>query len=328
MNTNIGIDLGMGANKLHGPGGGLQLPSHVAVDGNQVITRLAGMKSKRPPLKVETESGKFYVGAGAHEWGRPVESLDYDRLTGSPEIVAIFYGAMTNYIQKHGPINGPVKLIVGMPLEPLSGDVDAARAVAAQVRGWMRGAHSWHANGKPYDLEVGNVKITGQATGALFDYLLDDAGAFIPTRKGHIKKELGIISVGFNTVELLVVQNSAPVQRFTTGKTSGVRRLLELVDGQDLYSLGELDTQLRAGALDVRDALPIWAREVTGQVEKTWGRAWRRFAGIVLVGGGAVLLGKELTAKFEGRAVMPSDPVMAVSRGLYKLSLMQGRRGK
>jgi hypothetical protein len=324
--TNLGIDLGMGANKLYGPNGGLQLPSHVAIDGNQVVTRLAGMKSKRPPLRVETENGTFYVGAGAHDWGRPVESLDYDRLTGSPEIRAIFYGAMTNYIKANGPIDKPINLLVGMPLEPLSGDVDQARAVAAQVRAWMRGPHQWQASGNQYALNVANVNITGQATGALFDYLLDDNGAFIPARKGHIKKELGIISVGFNTVELLVVQNSAPVQRFTTGKTSGVRRLLELVDGQDLYSLGELDTQLRAGALDVKEALPIWAREVTGQIERTWGRQWRRFAGIVAVGGGAVLLQNELTRAFNGRATMPQDPVLSIARGLYKMALMQEAR--
>ena len=44
---NLGVDLGMGANKLYGPGGGLQLPSHVAVDGQRVVARLAGMKSKK-----------------------------------------------------------------------------------------------------------------------------------------------------------------------------------------------------------------------------------------------------------------------------------------
>lgn len=324
--TNLGIDLGMGANKLYGFNGGLQLPSHVAIDGNQIVTRLAGMKSKRPPLRVVTDQGTFYVGAGAHDWGRPVESLDYDRLTGSPEIRAIFYGAMTQYVKASGQIEEPINLLVGMPLEPLSGDIDQARAVAAQVRGWMRGKHEWRANGKTYTLDVANVKITSQATGALFDYLLDDDGAFIPARKGHVKKELGIISVGFNTVELLVVQNSAPVQRFTTGKTSGVRRLLELVDGQDLYSLGELDTQLRAGALDVRDALPIWAREVTGQIERTWGRQWRRFAGIVAVGGGAVLLQDELTRAFNGKATIPKDPVLSIARGLYKMALMQEGR--
>lgn len=321
--TNLGIDLGMGANKLYGQNGGLQLPSHVAIDGKQVVTRLAGMKSRRPPLRIESEHGAFYVGSGAHEWGRPVESLDYDRLTGSPEIMAIFYGAMTNYIKKNGPLQEPVNLLVGMPLEPLSGDVEQARAVAGQVRNWMRGSHEWTANGSDHQLTVDNVKITGQATGALFDYLLDDNGAFIPARKGHVKKELGIVSVGFNTVELLVVQNSAPVQRFTTGKTSGVRRLLELVDGQGLYSLGELDTQLRAGSLDVKDALPIWAREVTGQIERTWGRQWRRFAGIVAVGGGAVLLQDELTGKFNGKLTMPADPVLSIARGLYKMAVMQ-----
>src|SRR5690606_8011733 len=109
----------------------------------------------------------------------------------------------------------------------------------------------------------------------------------VPAHKGHMKKEIGIISIGFNTVELLVVQDSAPVQRFTAGSTNGVRRLLELLNPGGLYSLGELDTQIRTGSLATGDALNVWEREVTGQVERVWGTAWRRFASIILVGGGA-----------------------------------------
>lgn len=50
-------------------------------------------------------------------------------------------------------------------------------------------------------------------------------------------------------------------KNFTACKTTGVRRLLELVNGQQLYSLGELDTLLRANKLDISQALPIWERE-------------------------------------------------------------------
>ena len=35
-----------------------------------------------------------------------------------------------------------------------------------------------------------------------------------------------------------------------------------------MYSLGELEVLLRAGKLDVREALPIWEREVTGFIER------------------------------------------------------------
>ncbi len=95
-------------------------------------------------------------------------------------------------------------------------------------------------------------------------------------------KEIGVVSVGMSTVELLVARNGAPVNRFTAGRTFGVRRLLELTAPDGRYTLGELDTQLRADRLDIGLALPIWASEVTGLIERRWGRDYRRFAAIVM----------------------------------------------
>lgn len=319
----FGLDLGMGACKLFGAGGGIHLPSHVAIADGRAVTRLAGMKAEKPPLKITVGSHSFYVGDGAHEWGRPVESLDYERLNGAPEMKAIVYGALTRYMEQCQVITSPVTLYVGMPLESLAGD--NAQATVIAVRDWLRGKHEWTADGETaLSVDVAEVKITSQPTGALFDYLLDQNGRFVPERKADIKKEIGIISVGFNTVELLVVQDTKPVQRFTAGATVGVRRLLDLVNASGLWSLGELDTQLRVGALDIKSSVPIWAREVAGHVERTWGKQWRRFGRIVTVGGGALILNGQLS--FEGRAYVPDTPVMAIARGLYKLALMQGSK--
>lgn len=323
---NIGIDLGMGACKLVGPHGGIVLPSHVSIADGRMVGRLAGMKASKPPLKITVDGRAFYVGDGAHDFGRPVENMDYDRLNGSPEQRAIVYGALTRYIQRAQVILPMLTVYVGMPLEPLTGDPDQVQATVTAVRDWLHGSHAWLADGVPYQLDVRDVKITSQPTGALFDYLLDDDGRFIPERKSHVKEEIGIISVGFNTVELLVVQDTRPVNRFTAGTTAGVRRLLELVNGDGLYSLGELDGRLRAGTLDVRTAVPVWGREVSGAIEHTWGKHWRRFARIVTVGGGAILLNGQLA--FAGKSYLPDDPVLAIARGLYKMALMQAGRGK
>jgi len=324
MMNSFGLDLGMGACKLYGPAGSIEMPSQVAI-WREHARGLGGMRNSRPPLKIELSTGQaFWVGLHAHEWGRPVENVDYDRLSGAPEMHAILYATLTQYVKQFGAISGPVSFHVGMPLEPLTGE--NAATTLTNVRAWMTGEHCWQAGGEAYQVQVQEVKITSQATGALFDYLLDERGGFVPAHKGHIKKEIGIMSIGFNTVELLVVQDSAPVQRFTAGSTNGVRRLLELLNPGGLYSLGELDTQIRTGSLPTGEALTVWEREVSGQVERVWGTAWKRFANIVLVGGGAILLNGALTKRFAGKATMPEQPVMAVARGLYKLGQLQ--RGK
>ena len=313
----LGEDLGMGANKLFGSQGGLQLPSQVAINGSQKVTQMMGLRSQKAPLQIRTAQGSFYVGPDAHDWGRPVENLDYDRLTGAPEMHALLYGSLTRFIQKYGPLDRPLSLMVGMPLEPLTGP--EAKGNVKAVRKWMEGGHEWQADGQAYRVDVAEASVTSQPVGALFDYLLNDEGHFIKERKSAFKKEVGIISVGFNTVELLVVRDKQPVQRFTAGTTAGVRRLLEIVNSGKLYSLGELDSQLRRGNLEIREALPIWEREVTGVINQQWGDAWRRFATILLVGGGATLLKNTLPYRFNGKAFVPADPVLSIARGLYKL---------
>ncbi len=207
----------------------------------------------------------------------------------------------------------PLVVYLGLPLEALS---EEAGAVADGVRRWLVG-DAGLAGRRPIAQRHGRGGQDHLAGGRrLFDYLLDDAGAFIPARKAHFDKEIGVISVGMNTVELLVTRSGAPQDRFTAGRTAGVRRLLDLVNPGGLYSLGELDTQLRAGKLDTAAALPVWEREVISFVERRWGNAYKRFAAVIVVGGGALLLRSSLLARFNAKAYMPDDPVLSTARAV------------
>ncbi len=87
--------------------------------------------------------------------------------------------------------------------------------------------------------------------------------------------------------------------------------------------MGELDSALRAGNLDISGALSVWARQVNGWIEKRWGAAARRFSRVLVVGGGALLLKEALTRQFAGKAVVLDDPVLSIARGLYKLLLLK-----
>ena len=129
-----------------------------------------------------------------------------------------------------------------------------------------------------------------------------------------------------HTLELLLIRNGAPVERFLASETAGVRRLLEIIDPSGLYSRGELDTQLRTGKLDYQAAIPAWASEIDGHIERHWGNAFRRFATTIVTGGGAMLLGDALTARFEGKSFVPDDPIISAARGLYKLGQMKQNR--
>ena len=47
---------------------------------------------------------------------------------------------------------------------------------------------------------------------------------------------------------------------------------------------------------------------------------------VIVVGGGALLLRQSLTARFNARAYVPDDPVLATARGLYKLATLNAAR--
>jgi hypothetical protein len=282
---------------------------------------------------VRTAGGAFYLGLGAHDWGRPVENMDHERFTGTPEMRALIYGALSQYLDmveakaRFPDLNLSLNLTVGLPIEALTGEEEAVKATAAAVRRWTEGAHTWEADSRADAVTVQSVTVTLQPAGALYDYLLDEAGAFIPARKAHFGAEIGVISIGMNTLEVLLTRAGKIVPGETHGARLGVRRLLELCNPGELYTLGELDSQLRLGKLDVTTALPIWASEVTGLLERRWGAKHRRFAAVILVGGGVKLLRQQLALRFGGKGYIPDDPVLATAAGLYKFTLLsQGKR--
>jgi hypothetical protein len=313
----LSIDFGAGNIKRYSAGGSAIIPSMVATVTGEQMGTVAGIKSTAAAAQVAINGYKFFVGAGAHNWGRPVENLDDSRFSsGSPELRALIYAALDGVEQEN-----PLHVIVGLPQSAL--EASQAAATAEGLRAWMEGEHRWTLNNVPHVAQIEKVTISSQAGGALFDYCLDEAGKFTPDRRAKFREEIGIVSVGMNTLELLVVRAGQTINRFTSSRTAGVRRLLELADPRKLYSRGELDSRLRAKKLNTDSALPIWSAEVIGHIEQGWEGAHKRFASIVVVGGGAMLLKDDLTKFFNGRGFFPDDPVMSVARGLYKWALIK-----
>jgi hypothetical protein len=315
----VGLDAGMGAIKLWSDMGGLDVLSQVAVNGSGHLEGMIGLKSERRPLVVQTEEGQFYVGARAHNYGRPIENLDFDRLFGSPEMRALVYGSLTRYMEAHGAFEAPLSIMVGLPLQTMGDDMKEARK---SLRKWLAGPHVWNADGNEYKVNVERVRWTSQPVGALFDFVLNGDLDIAQGRGSALTDEVGVLSVGFNTLELMVVQDQVATERFTGGEKLGVRRLLELLNAGNQYSLGELDVKLRTGNLKFKDKLPIWAREVNGAIERVWGEALSRFAAVLVVGGGAVLLGEHLQLRGKGQVL--DNPVMAIAHGLHKLDKKKG----
>jgi hypothetical protein len=152
----FGEDLGAGANKLYGDHGGIQLQAVVAAD-TSTSNQLLGFRNRKPPMKVGVGGMNFYVGPGAHDWGRPIENLDYERMTGVPETRAIVYGILSRYMNQFGMIATPINLIVGLPLEVLSRD-QVLPMRECKIGGWW--GQEWKLTGSHCSIQIGEVKVT------------------------------------------------------------------------------------------------------------------------------------------------------------------------
>lgn len=320
----FGLDLGAGYEDLYGNGGMLEVQSIIGVkSAGQMVGQMEGMgKRASVPALIESDYGAFYVGPGAHAYGRAVESLDYAQLFGGPAVRALTY-----YLWSQLPVTErqEMSLVVGLPVGAFPQGRE--RRALDDTRAWLMGTHTWTMDeAQSFEAKVTHVSATGQPNAALYDWGTDGQGVPLQDRAIVFKGEAGGLTVGFNTVEMINVDGWVPVPGRTGSIKSGVRRLLEANNHQRAYSLGELDAKLRAGKLDVRKTKPAWVREVLGGIEEVWGDAWRRFDVVVAAGGGAILLRDELLSFFGPKLRIPDEPSFAVARGLYKMGLKKATK--
>lgn len=327
----IGQDMGMGANKIFGPHGGIRLQSVVALDPENEIYQPEELTRSRKPLTVEIEKISFFVGSGAHHWGKPIENLDFDRMSGVMETRAILYGNLTQYILAHNLTEtDQISMYVGLPHEYMTNDNKGINR--EKVRSWLAKDHTWISKGKSYSIQIQEVTITSQAVGAMMDYLLDDVGQYIPERLNAYQTNMGVITIGLNTVEIQRISERKLVQNASGGEVYGVRRFIEMLPDYQYSTVGEIDSILwsssRNRLLQESKHLKVWTEQVLGVIEKTWNKSWKNFEVVLLAGGGARLIGTALIDYFAGKAIILDDPVFAVSRGLYKSALRKSQLAK
>lgn len=330
MSIKIGLDLGMSSSKLVGENGEIMFYNQAAlINGGRMEGDLAGMKKRRRPMVVSGEFGDFYVGKGAHDFGQPVESFDFEHLLGTNEMRALVYAALTEYQKQFGTFEVAVTMAIGLPLA-LMADENAKKSQKAVIN-WLSGHHEWSADGKSAQMDVDQVVLVPQAMGALFDYVFDLSGNAIAGREKAMQLECAEVSIGSNSIELMVTKRNSDTERFNGSKPVGVRKLFQRIDPRNLYSYGELDLKLRGRDDEFDDEVKAklpgyvesWSVDVLDFIDKKWGDSHKRFHRVFVVGGGAYLLGKKLSDSFNGRTFVPDNPVMSIARGLYKILLVK-----
>ena len=341
----LGLDPGFGAMKAAcvGPNG-LQVagvPSVVGIgetDLGMLSLGNLGRRRTRQPDRVAfsltgTGGGITYlVGEHVARFARPVQRMDFLRLSDGPELRALFYDVIFRLLggqeEQH-----QANVMAGLPVEVMA-DREQAQATLRTLRAWMVGSHSFTANGYPIRLDITDVRAMAQPAGTFFAWGLNDQGRWTRA-KADLKAPVAVCDVGFNTLDAFAVQNGEVVARFTSGDTAGMRRAAELLInavrsgyGIDL-SLHEADALLQEqrprlytteGETDlhaqVDQALDATAAAVVTFLERRWGNG-RQFTHLLFTGGGAQTLRDDLLRHYPHGVVLP-EPITANAIGLAR----------
>lgn len=348
---NIALDPGFGAIKVAEVDNGqfhvVQVPSVVGVGSVDVgLLDLAGVTGRRrrpdQPHRVAFEGAEFLVGPHVGDYARPVERLDFQRLSDGAELRALTYCAL------HEIVNGgevDLNLVTGLPVEVLQST--DARETVRRLEGWLVGPHRFSVDGQDAQLRIHAVRPMAQPVGAFFEWGLGFDGQWARDRADFMTP-VAVLDCGFSTLDLFSVEGGRINVRYTGGDTVGMRRaataLVESVRRQyqrplSLHEADELlrqyvagagrrvvDMPLAGGQVDVRGlihaALDATAGEVTAFVDRVWGNA-RQFSHLLLTGGGCLALGERLLKQMP-HSVLLDDPVTANARGLARLAQRPG----
>ncbi len=335
---NAGLDPGFGGFKA----------AYVSPDGTQVVTvpsvvgvgetdmgilslgALGRRRRSRQPGQVTFDKITYLVGENVARYARPVERMDFLRLSDGPELRALFYDVVFRLV---GEGQHRVSVMIGLPVEVMS-HRDRARATLRALRGWMATRHKCAVNGREVTLDVENVKVMAQPAGTFFAWGLNSQGKWVRDRSA-LRAPVAICDIGFHTLDLFTVEGGEVVGRFTGGDTVGMRRAAELIinavrtgHGVDL-SLHEADALARqrrprlhtaGGEVELRaqvdQALDTTAAAVVTFVERQWGNG-RQFAHLLFTGGGAEALKATLLRQYPHGVVLP-NAVTANALGLAR----------
>lgn len=337
----IGIDPGYGGKKAAVVRDGIiktsNFPSVVGIgnmDMGLVGMHLGRGKAQAKPMSVDLGDGLPYlVGPNVHQYGRPSERMDFNRLANGPELRAMFAASFWRIL---GAGEHEVDLLIGLPVEVMA-DTPLAQRTLRELRGWLVADHAFTVDGEKVTVTATRAGVMAQPLGAYFNWALDNDGK--PRQsKAAMSRPVGTIDWGFNTLALYGIEGGQPTPALTTGDTLGMRRaaegLIAAVDqryGRNL-SLHEADALVRAkrpvlftpeGDQDVgglvRQALDSAASAAMSLVERTWGKG-RQFSRVLATGGGALAMKEHLLRQYP-HVTFSDDPVMDNAKGFAKFAL-------
>jgi len=322
---NAGIDLGYSAVKAVSGERRFQFPSVV---GTPDKGRFAIWQQNGNIVLDVPGEGECLIGEGAIEQSRFIGRREDRNWINSDEYYRLMLAAFTELTA--GTVVD-LTVVTGLPIAFYSDKEDLKKRLLGEHQATRKGRRAQR-------FRVANARVIPQPFGALLSIALDDRGRMVDTALAT--GSVGIVDVGGKTTNLLSAHRLAEVGRETTSVNVGawdmVRAIrqylmencpnLELRDHQIIDAIIARQVKYFGEPVDlgpaVDAALEPMADQVIAQATQLW-NGGASLDAVLVVGGGALLLGSAIQAHFRHARVV-EDPVFANAIGYWKFAQRVG----
>jgi plasmid segregation protein ParM len=328
----LGADIGFGYTKAT-DGRQFQVFKSLIGDATSIqFTESLLPNQASPPRHFEIGDEAVFIGeyAEAQSRGRQF-TLDPAQFMGKhAKILAL--AALSPY----APHGEPVRLVTGLP-------VSFFRKYKDQLTTLLQARHPItviNANGEREEksIYIEKVRVIPQPFGSLFNVMLNDVGK--PASPRFLTEKIGVIDIGFRTVDFTISDKTRYSERGSTSTDSGIStayaaiaNLLQEKSGVqvELYRLYESVTRgvikIRGQRYDltglVKQAFTQLSQRIAAEANRLWAEEWDIDA-IVLTGGGGAALAPYLTPLLQGEVLaVPADEDLRLAnvRGYWKYGM-------
>ncbi|MRI33939.1 hypothetical protein EOPP23_13165 [Endozoicomonas sp. OPT23] len=237
-------------------------------------------------------------------------------------------------LRQSGFAGRSVRVAVTLPMNQffskVKGDPINQKLISSKKRNILGGIKS--AAGHQL-AEIIDCKVYPEGIPALFDTIRDDSGALKPGFDEAMK--ILVVDIGGTTTDVSVVTPNGTIEAydsFQTGVLTIAERFSELAApefGIKRIPRAMAEEALKTGRLKnievgnlieraSRTVLKTILRELEAMVSSP-----TLLDKVLIVGGGASLIGEELALELGVDALIPEQPDMAISRGIYKLETIK-----
>ena len=128
-------------------------------------------------MTVSYDGIEYLVGQNVHLYTRPVQRLDFLRLSEGPELRSLIYASLWPIL---GGGSQHAALVIGLPIQALMNQSQAVD-ILEKLESWLLARHIFHVNDQSTEVTIVQVQVIPQVVGSYYAWLTEKTGSLEST---------------------------------------------------------------------------------------------------------------------------------------------------